>query len=52
MRERATYGIAYTQCAGQGLYTNLCGANCREQSAEHWRADDDQLDAERKESTF
>ena len=35
-RELKAHGIAYTQYAGQGLYTNLCGAGCREKIAEHW----------------
>lgn len=35
-RELRAHGIAYTQYAGQGLYTNLCGAGCREKIAEHW----------------
>ena len=35
-RELKAHGIAYTQYAGEGLYTNLCGAGCREKIAEHW----------------
>ena len=35
-RELKAHGIAYTQYAGDGLYTNLCGAGCREKIAEHW----------------
>jgi hypothetical protein len=35
-RELKAHGIAYTQYAGQGLYTNLCGAGCREKIAEYW----------------
>jgi hypothetical protein len=35
-RELKAHGIAYTQYAGQGLYTNLCGAGCREKIAQHW----------------
>jgi hypothetical protein len=35
-REFERHGIAYTQYAGQGLYTNLCGAGCREKIVEHW----------------
>ena len=35
-RELKAHGITYTQYAGQGLYTNLCGAGCREKIAEHW----------------
>ena len=35
-RELNAHGIAYTQYAGQGLYTNLCGAGCREKIAEYW----------------
>ena len=35
-RELNAHGIAYTQYAGQGLYTNLCGAGCREKIADHW----------------
>jgi hypothetical protein len=34
-RELEAHGIAYTQYAGQGLYTNLCGAGCRDRIAEH-----------------
>ena len=29
-------GLVYTPYAGEGLYTNLCGAGCREKIAEHW----------------
>lgn len=36
-RELRAHGIAYTQYAGQELYTNLCGAGCQERLAEHWR---------------
>ena len=35
-RELKAHGIAYTQLAGSGQYTNLCGAGCREKIAEHW----------------
>ena len=35
-RELKAHGIAYTQYAGPGLYTNLCGAGCREKIAEYW----------------
>jgi hypothetical protein len=35
-RELKAHGIAYTEYAGQGLYTNLCGAGCREKIAEYW----------------
>jgi hypothetical protein len=35
-RELKAHGIAYTQYAGEGLYTNLCGAGCREKIAEYW----------------
>jgi hypothetical protein len=35
-RQLKAHGIAYTQYAGQGLYTNLCGAGCREKIAEYW----------------
>ena len=35
-RELNAHGIAYTQYAGPDLYTNLCGAGCREKIAEHW----------------
>ena len=35
-RELKAHGIGYTQYAGDGLYTNLCGAGCREKIAEHW----------------
>lgn len=35
-RELKAHGIAYTEYAGTGLYTNLCGASCRERIAEHW----------------
>jgi hypothetical protein len=35
-RELKAYGITYGQYAGEGLYTNLCGAGCREKIAEHW----------------
>jgi len=35
-RELKAHGIAYRQYASQGLYTNLCGAACREKIAEHW----------------
>lgn len=37
-RELNAHGIAYTQYAGEGLYTNLCGAGCRDKIAEHWTA--------------
>jgi hypothetical protein len=35
-RELKAHGIAYTEYADAGLYTNLCGAGCREKIAEHW----------------
>ena len=35
-RELKAHGIAYTQYAGEGLYTNLCGAGCRARIVEHW----------------
>jgi hypothetical protein len=35
-RELKAHSIAYTQYAGEGLFTNLCGAGCREKIAEHW----------------
>lgn len=35
-RELNAHGIAYTQYADQRLYTNLCGAGCRERIAEYW----------------
>ena len=35
-RELNAHGIAYTPYAGPGLYTNLCGAGCREKIAEYW----------------
>ena len=35
-RELKAHGIAYTEYAGAELYTNLCGAGCREKIAEHW----------------
>ena len=35
-RELKAHGIAYTEYANAGLYTNLCGAGCREKIAEHW----------------
>ena len=35
-RELAASGIDYTEYAGAGLYTNLCGAGCRDKIAEHW----------------
>ena len=35
-RELKAHGIVYTPYAGQGLYTNLCGAGCREKIAEYW----------------
>jgi hypothetical protein len=35
-RELRAHGIDYTQYAGPGLYTNLCGAGCGETIAEHW----------------
>ena len=35
-RELKAHGIAYAQYAGQGLYTNLCGAGCREKIEENW----------------
>jgi len=36
VRELRAHGTAYTPYAGDGLYTNLCGAGCREKIAEHW----------------
>ena len=35
-RELKAHGIAYAEYAGAELYTNLCGAGCRERIAEHW----------------
>jgi hypothetical protein len=35
-RELKAHGIAYTQYASEGLYTNLCGAGCREKIVEYW----------------
>ena len=35
-RELTARGIDYTEYAGPGLYTNLCGAGCRDKIAEHW----------------
>ena len=35
-RELKAHGIANTPYAGQGLYTNLCGAGCREKIREYW----------------
>lgn len=35
-RELKAHGIAYTQYAGAGLYTNLCGVGCHEKIAEYW----------------
>jgi|RhiMethySRZTD1v2_1073278.scaffolds.fasta_scaffold00049_17 hypothetical protein len=35
-RELKANGIDYTEYAGQQLYTNLCGAGCREKIAQHW----------------
>jgi hypothetical protein len=35
-RELKAHGIAYVPYADEGLYTNLCGAGCREKIAEHW----------------
>jgi hypothetical protein len=35
-RELDTQGIAYREYADESLYTNLCGAGCREKIAEHW----------------
>ncbi len=35
-RELKAHGIAYTEYAGPGLYTNLCGVGCREKIAEYW----------------
>ena len=35
-RELAASSIDYTEYAGAGLYTNLCGAGCRDKIAEHW----------------
>jgi hypothetical protein len=34
-RQLAASGIDYTEYAGAGLYTNLCGAGCRDKIAEH-----------------
>lgn len=36
VRELKTHGIAYTPYANDQLYTNLCGAGCREKIAQHW----------------
>jgi hypothetical protein len=35
-RELKANGIAYTEYAGQQLYSNLCGTGCRDKIAEHW----------------
>lgn len=35
-RELKAHGIAYTEYANAGLYSNLCGADCRERIARHW----------------
>jgi len=35
-RELDTHGVAYSPYAGADLYTNLCGAGCREKVVEHW----------------
>jgi hypothetical protein len=35
-RELKAHGIAYTPYGGEVLYTNLCGAGCREKIAEYW----------------
>jgi hypothetical protein len=35
-RELKASGIDYTEYAGQQLYTNLCGAGCRDKIAQHW----------------
>ena len=35
-RELKANGIDYTEYAGQQLYTNLCGAGCRDKIAQHW----------------
>ena len=35
-RELKAHGIAYTPYGRQDLYTNLCGAGCREKIAEYW----------------
>lgn len=37
-RELKVHGVDYAEYAGQNLYTNLCGAGCREKIAEHWTA--------------
>jgi len=35
-RELDAHAVAYAPYAGAGLYTNLCGAGCREKVVEHW----------------
>jgi hypothetical protein len=35
-REYKKHGVAYTEYAGQDLYTNLCGAGCRGKIVMHW----------------
>jgi hypothetical protein len=35
-RELKAQGIEYKEYAGPDLYTNLCGAGCREKIAQHW----------------
>jgi hypothetical protein len=35
-RELDTHGVAYSPYAGADLYTNLCGAGCREKVVAHW----------------
>jgi hypothetical protein len=35
-RQLKAHGVEYSPYANQGLYTNLCGAGCREKVAEHW----------------
>jgi hypothetical protein len=35
-RELSAQGIGYTEYASATLYTDLCGAGCREKIVEHW----------------
>jgi hypothetical protein len=35
-RELKAHGVEYSPYAGQGLYTNLCGAGCLEKIVQHW----------------
>jgi hypothetical protein len=35
-RELKAHGVAYTEYANAGLYSNLCGADCRDRIARHW----------------